>query len=78
MSVQTIGEKNKELWIELDRRAAEIAALKRQLAEAIKERDTAYEKGVEDSAEVAFAYTDDMKGAEIIRDAIRALKGEGR
>ena len=33
MSVQTIGEKNKELWIELDRRAADIAALKLELAE---------------------------------------------
>ena len=37
MSNQTIGEKNKELWLELDRRAAEIVALRRQLAEAQEE-----------------------------------------
>ena len=73
MSVQTIGEKNKELWIELDRRAADIATLKRQLAEAIKERDTAYEKGVEDSSGVAEFWV----GGEAA-SRIRALKGEGR
>ena len=41
MTGQTIGEKNKELWLELDRRATEIADLKRQLAEARREADEA-------------------------------------
>ena len=36
----------------------------------------AYEKGVEDSADVAGAYADDPAAAQVVRDAIRALKGQ--
>ena len=68
-------EKARELCLILIRRDEPKAGSPGVIAASLR---SAYENGVEDSAEVAFAYTDDMKGAEIIRDAIRALKGEGR
>ena len=39
---------------------------------------SAYERGVEDSAEVAHAYTDDPDERVVIHAAIRALKGNGK
>ena len=68
MSNQTIGEKNKELWLELDRRATEIADLERQLAD-VRRRSADYidalrsqwETGVR-SIEEALSIPDDERG----------------
>ena len=84
MSNQTIGEKNKELWLELDRRATEIADLERQLAD-VRRRSADYidalrsqwETGVR-SIEEALSIPDDERGFDFgtINRAIAALNAQ--